>query len=149
MSNFLLFVTGSSDAYAKASVSYIYYWHCFNELVLAMKNRYLAVPAFATIFFLHSCNSGNPAEKKADSTPAADVSTIRGKELFQQRCIACHGLNGNYRNNNAADLTVSKIDSVSIVTTVINGRGAMPMFGHVMPDSDLAQLELYVKSLRK
>jgi hypothetical protein len=25
----------------------------------------------------------------------------------------------------------------------------MPMFDHVMPDSDLAQLELYVKTLRK
>jgi len=89
------------------------------------------------------------AATERNSTASAGVSTARGKELFEQRCINCHGLSGNKRNNNAADLQLTRLDSIGIINTIINGRGAMPMFAHVMPDSDMAQLELYVKSLRK
>jgi mono/diheme cytochrome c family protein len=111
------------------------------------------LPAFC-IFFFCCCSSGN--KKNAMSlpqvtvpNPSADVNTSRGQELFHQRCIACHGLSGERRNNNAADLSLSVLDSISIVNTIINGKGPMPMFDHSMPDSDLAQLELYVKTLRK
>lgn len=101
-----------------------------------------------------ACNNQGQQSNSAQAndtvySSASLVNTTRGKELFQAKCIACHGLGGNYRNNNAADLQISKIDSISIINTIINGKGAMPMFNHVMPDSDLAQLELYVKTLRK
>ncbi len=110
-------------------------------------------------FFLAGCNSDSnstantnyrtPVHNDTTLSPAAAVSSARGQEVFQQRCTACHGPAGNYQNNGAANLQVSKIDSISIVNTIINGKGAMPMFAHVMPDSDLAQLEIYVKTLRK
>jgi len=102
---------------------------------------------------LSNCKSSgtNPSSRQDDTTyaPTAAINTTRGHELFQQRCIACHGLNGKYRNNNAADLQFNKLDSIGIINTIVNGKGAMPMFDHVMPDSDLAQLELYVKTLRR
>ena len=111
------------------------------------------------ILSLFSCGGNNPDHisnyTPGNSADSAHVSvgivmTVRGKALFEQRCIACHGLNGNYRNNNAADLQVSKIDSLSIVNTIRSGKGAMPMFSSgALPDSDVAQLELYVKTLRK
>ena len=104
-----------------------------------------------------SCNSSTPGAASTSAmtttnvvpTPAAIDNSERGRELFQQRCQACHGLSGNYKNNNAANLQLTKLDSLGIVTTIINGRGAMPMFKTVFADSDLAQLELYVKTLRK
>ena len=108
---------------------------------------------------LSSCGNSNPDQisnyttgDSKDSLHVSDgiVKTVRGKELFEQRCIACHGLSGNYRNNNAADLQLSRIDSMSIATTIRNGRGAMPLFSKdALPDYDVAQMELYVKTLRK
>jgi mono/diheme cytochrome c family protein len=116
--------------------------------------RFLTVMSF---LFLSACNnSGNePVSSQngiyADTTyQRQSVSnTRRGQEIFRQRCEKCHGLNGNYRNNNAADLQLSRLDSIGIVTTIINGRGAMPMFDHSIPDSDLSEVEQYVKTLRK
>ena len=127
-----------------------------------MKKTYRITTRLAVLaifaFSISSCGNSNP-DHISNYTPgnnadSANVSngidkTVRGKELFQQRCIACHGLSGNYRNNNAADLSVSRIDSLSIVSTIRNGRGAMPISQAALSDSDIAQVELYVKTLRK
>ena len=77
------------------------------------------------------------------------ISTGRGHDIFQQRCIACHGLAGNARNDNAANLQLSRIDSFSMALTIKNGRNNMPAFKNAMPDSDLSYVIVYVKSLRK
>ena len=99
----------------------------------------------------HSGGSGSYSPQNTDSMkPALMTSDLsRGQEIFQQRCQACHGISGNYRNNNAANLQWNKTDSITIINTIKNGKGAMPMFGTVIPDSDLAQVEMYVKSLRR
>ena len=110
---------------------------------------------FAIMAFI-ACDSHNnrsasaPQNINSDTTHpgAVAVATNRGMELFQQRCQACHGLSGNYRNNNAANLQVSVADSLTIINTIKNGKGAMPMFASIFADSDLAQLALYVKFLR-
>jgi len=87
----------------------------------------------------------------ANSLPKSD----KGREIFQARCNTCHGLGGNsqYQGNSrytkAADLQLSRLDSISIVNTIKNGRQGMPSFGGAIPDSDLAQLVIYVKSLQK
>lgn len=102
-----------------------------------------------------ACNNANspsnPAKIYSDTTykMTNPQNTSRGKELFEAKCIACHGVDGNYKNNNAADLSVTVIDSISIINIIKNGKGAMPMFGSLFPDPDLAQIELYVKTLRK
>ena len=107
---------------------------------------------------LFSCGNSNPDQiptyTATNSTDSSQVSggivqTQRGKELFQLHCIACHGLAGNHKNENAADLQVSIIDSLTIVNAIRNGKTPMPLFGPIFADLDLAQLELYVKTLRK
>ena len=119
-----------------------------------MKN-FRALMIFVFFFLLAACNNANgpanPAKTFSDTAYKAVTlhNTERGRELFQEKCQACHGLNGNYRNNNAADLSVSVLDSISIINTIKTGKGAMPMFDRLFPDSDLAQIELYVKTLRK
>jgi mono/diheme cytochrome c family protein len=107
---------------------------------------------------LYSCNN-NP-DKISNYTPGNEkdtthvsggiVKTSRGEEIFMQRCIACHGQGGDSRKMNAANLQISLIDSSEIARTIRQGRNQMPMFSSdAIPDSDLAQVELYVKTLRK
>jgi len=76
------------------------------------------------------------------------VNTSRGKDLFQQKCMACHGVNGNAQNNKAANLALTRLDSLGIATTVLNGRGTMPPFKDAIADSDLANIIVYVRTLR-
>jgi len=117
----------------------------------------------AIVIGLSACGGGGsnapmytPASTGASANtaaaPAADnnlVNTSRGKELFQQRCMACHGEAGNARNENAANLQMSRLDSPQIVQTIQNGRGVMPGFKDAIADTDIGQLEVYVKSLRR
>ena len=108
---------------------------------------------------LCACNGGGPTvpaytvthNTGADSAanPAKLAATMPGEQIFQQRCAPCHGLGGNARNENAANLQLSRLDSLSITQTIKNGRGVMPTFNGVLNDSDLAHLAVYVKSLRK
>ncbi len=87
----------------------------------------------------------------ADTTRAAGtglVNTTRGKELFQQKCMACHGVNGDARNNNAADLSMTRLDSLGIATTVLNGRNTMPPFKDAISNEDLSSIIVYVRTLR-
>jgi len=106
---------------------------------------------------LYACNGGNssvPAyTTTVDSVKGTDntilAKTEPGKELFQARCQACHGGEGSARNNNAANLQFSRLDSISIVQTIQNGRGTMPPFKDAIADSDIGHLAIYVKSLRQ
>jgi cytochrome c5 len=78
------------------------------------------------------------------------ANTGRGHEIFLQRCSACHGVNGDARNNNAENLQLTRLDSIGIATTIRHGRGTMPMFdSEVLTDADVAQVEMYVRTLRK
>ena len=102
-----------------------------------------------------ACNGAsgpaNPAQIHSDTTYSygSDKSTKRGQEIFAEKCMDCHGQDGDKRKDNAANLKVSRIDSISIVNTIKNGKTPMPMFGRLFSDADMAQLELYVKSLRR
>jgi mono/diheme cytochrome c family protein len=123
-----------------------------HSIIMQKKFCRQACALIFAVLLLSGCSNSTPGNSSG-SVPgppsAAGSVTSRGEEIFQQRCIACHGPNGNYRNNNAADLQLSRLDSIGIVNTIKNGRSPMPMFDGVIPDSDMAQLVHYVESLRR
>lgn len=99
-----------------------------------------------------SDNGGN----KENNTTFQDTSqhqgsyeTLIGENIFKARCIKCHGISGEGVSLHAADLHFSRMDSMDIVNTIHNGKGAMPMFDGSIPDSVMGQLVMYVKNLRK
>ena len=109
----------------------------------------------AVLSFFAACNGANspdnPIQTHRDTAYSygSDKNTTRGQHIFEERCMDCHGQDGDKRKDNAANLKISRIDSISIVNTIKNGKTPMPMFGSLFSDSDMAQLELYVKSLRR
>lgn len=116
--------------------------------------KHLLTPACVLmLFIMGSCNGGESTTNDYTQTVKNGVdtlvSTTRGKEIFEQRCVVCHGEYGNLRNENAANLQMSRIDSASIVMTINNGRGRMPSFSGAINDTDMAHLVAYVRSLRK
>ena len=103
------------------------------------------------IFSLAACNVNNtpPASNVPGTPELAQPAGDRGRVVFQEKCAACHGLNGDAQSNNAANLPHSILDSLSITETIKNGRGTMPMFKDAVADSDIGHLVIYVKGLRK
>jgi mono/diheme cytochrome c family protein len=117
--------------------------------------KYL-VAIFIPMLSLSACTdrgSGVPVYTQTASTgddqSGGVAKTTGGKEIFEQRCVACHGEYGNLRHENAANLQMSRLDSIGIVQTIQNGRNIMPPFKDAIPDSDISKLAVYVKSLRK
>lgn len=131
---------------------------------MSIRCSILVILVYCVIVTLAGCseNSSNKASRytKTDTASAANASggllkTDRGREIFQARCNTCHGISGNseYQGNSlytkAANLQLSKLDSISVANAIKDGREGMPSFGGTIPDSDMAQLVTYVKSLRK
>jgi mono/diheme cytochrome c family protein len=124
----------------------IFIWCCLLSLLSACNENGPGKSSSQT-----STSESDDTQHAADSLPKSD----KGREIFQARCNTCHGISGNsqYQGNSrytkAADLQLSKLDSISIANTIKNGREGMPSFGGAIPDTDLAQLIIYVKSLQK
>lgn len=117
---------------------------------------YLFAVCFAIALFASCSERGGSTTpvftnttKTGDQQSGGLVKTTEGKEIFEQRCVACHGEFGNLRHENAANLQLSRLDSIGIVQTIQNGRNVMPPFKDAIPDTDIAKLEVYVKSLRR
>jgi len=111
------------------------------------------LPGLIIIYSLAACN--NSSTPPATNAPGANVTqpaisaADRGRVLYQEKCAACHGLNGDAQSNSAANLPHSVLDSLAITQTIKDGRGTMPMFKDAIADSDIAHLAVYVKGMRK
>ncbi len=77
----------------------------------------------------------------------------KGKELFAQNCVACHGDNGEGNPEMGAPRLSDNIwlyggDKASIIATVANSRaGVMPTWEGRLSDRTVRQLAVYVHSL--
>ena len=74
------------------------------------------------------------AAAAAPNPPLAAVATLlaeanleRGKQLYTQACVVCHGEDGKSGHGAAPSLAAVK-DFEMVMTTVSNGRNAMPSF---------------------
>ena len=89
--------------------------------------------------------SGLPHEPKADLT--------RGKKVFAENCVACHGDNGKgNRELGALNLTdgiwLYGSSKTQIVESLWNGRGGtMPAWSPRLDDTTIKALTVYVHTL--
>lgn len=93
-------------------------------------------------FFLVSCNDS----KKVDVSQFKPK--LDGKEIFSQRCVACHGSNGKLGFSGAKDLTVSKFTVPQIINQVTNGKGAMTPFKNILTTDEIMEVANYCKTLQ-
>ena len=89
----------------------------------------------------------------SDATAASPEAVARGKEVFVQNCVACHGDDAKgKRDMGAPDLTDASWiyggDRQSIHTTIYAGRqGQMPSWEQRLSTTQRKILTLYVLSL--
>lgn len=116
-------------------------------------------------------DSGSAASQPSPAAPAPDTtpSTMTaaslpkeptlelGQKIFQQRCVLCHGPEGRGdgiaskglkpppRNFHDAAYMHSKTDD-ELLTSVRNGKSAMPPWGKVLSDVELRSALMYVRT---
>jgi cytochrome c6 len=84
------------------------------------------------------------------ATPAAAADITKGGTLYATHCAACHGANGapvmpgapNFRRMD----TLMRPD-MQLLTSIRNGKGAMPGYFGVLRDREILDVVAYLRTL--
>ena len=105
--------------------------------------------------------SGAPVSRTATATPPAggaaprvdaagprlaDANLVRGKQLYEQACVVCHGADGKGGHGVGAPL-VSLTDLAATIRTVSSGRNTMPPFSATFTPEQVRDVSAYVVSV--
>jgi mono/diheme cytochrome c family protein len=93
------------------------------------------------------------------SAPAAEWATIDAPALFAQACAKCHAADGTgglpmvANGPRPADLTAAEWQrsrsGAELITTIRDGRGAMPPFQDVLNTEQITALASHVRTLKR
>ncbi len=101
-----------------------------------------------TIFFFTGLFLSCQIDKKEDNTLKTNSTSLSGKNIFAERCIACHGSDGTMGFGGAKDLTKSLLSEEEIILQVTNGKGAMAPYKNILSSEEINQVSKYVLSFR-
>jgi len=111
---------------------------------------------FALDGTLPPVNSGAPVSRLAaaaapPAAPAAAAATVRladadltrGKQIYEQACVVCHGADGKSGHGVGAPLNSLK-DLAAAIRTVSTGRNSMPPFSATLTPEQVRDVSAYV-----
>ncbi|MEO6722541.1 MAG: cytochrome c [Ferruginibacter sp.] len=71
-----------------------------------------------------------------------------GKELFESKCVNCHGTDGTKGRWGAKNLSTSRLSDEALFKVISEGRGFMPKWGKKLAPPQIDALIAYIKTLR-
>lgn len=98
-------------------------------------NQMLLVSIIATFF---ACGNVNSQSSDAES----------GKQLYKTYCMACHGVDGKLKLNEAPDLTFSTMTLEERIENITKGGSMMPAFGEVITEEQIRAVAVYLDELK-
>ncbi|SMB95321.1 cytochrome c class I [Hymenobacter roseosalivarius DSM 11622] len=129
------------------------------KLSAAYLGRQLALGGF--FLSVAACQSADPVQSAPTAlpepdpaAPAAILGTLEtdalaaGEAIFTQRCVVCHGPDGQLGNNGARNLTKSNLNINGRVYIVTKGMGKMPAFKDQLTEQEIEQVAAYSLTLR-
>ena len=87
------------------------------------------------VFFIFSCVNENSNNNE-------------GKQIYENKCVTCHGLKGNAQASGASDLTVSELSKEKLIEVIKNGRNSMRPYKEELSESQIDSVAKYVIELR-
>lgn len=85
------------------------------------------------------------------ASPAAAANLLRGQQLYQMHCAACHGIRGEGIISEAPKFQrgerLDKPDML-LMQSVRSGKNIMPPFFGLLKDQDILEVLLYIRTLR-
>jgi len=92
-------------------------------------------------------SSAKPAAKK--DAAASSASNKKGKLIFKQYCIVCHGADGKLGVSGAKDLSASTLSKEERILQVTNGKGLMTPYKDILSAEQIASVVDYLEELRQ
>lgn len=105
------------------------------------KNKVLAAGSFFLLVVAYML------AYKAKETKAGEVIVaVNGKEIFEQKCVLCHGNDGKLGASGAKDLTATQVDHTGILTLLNEGKNAMPSFKGTLSVEQMEAVTNYIET---
>ena len=91
-----------------------------------------------------SASSTQP-EEKATST----ASNRKGRLVYKQYCVICHGADGKLGISNATDLSASTATLEERIEQITNGKGLMTPYKDILSEDQIQSVAEYLVELRQ
>lgn len=113
----------------------------------------------AVSFLLIACGQGETPKREEPPVSTPPVAKLEGQELFEQKCVQCHGVSGKgdgqaaaALNPKPANLISTKVQAKSdaeLVRLVSEGKPgtAMMRWETVLEDKEILDLVKYIREL--
>jgi mono/diheme cytochrome c family protein len=72
-----------------------------------------------------------------------------GKEVFERKCITCHGKDGTKGFLGAKNLQRSTLSDAEMMTMITKGKRIMPSWEKKLTAQQISDVASYIKTLRK
>lgn len=100
--------------------------------------------------FVGACGSEEPTnERKRRPKPKKKVVTDLGEKLFKNKCVICHGINGDLQFNGAKNIQESLLTLEDRINLIDNGKGLMTPFKGILSDEEMKAVAEYSMKLTK
>ena len=103
-----------------------------------------------------SSSKANPTLKSAeskddskDSAATASSGNRKGKLVYKQYCVICHGSDGTLGVSDATDLSTSTATLEDRIEQITNGKGLMTPYKDILSEDQIKSVAEYVEELRK
>jgi len=101
-----------------------------------------------------SASSKIGAKKEASasnggSSAKSSSSNRKGKLVYKQYCVICHGGDGTLAVSNATDLSTSTISLEDRIDQITNGKGLMTPYKDILSKEQISAVAEYIEELRK
>lgn len=115
------------------------------------KNKALAFLSVALLigaYGLAEMSKKSKAGKKIE-TSAVEDPMEKGKLIYSNTCVTCHGTDGKLGLSGAKDLSASPLTAEQQKEQIKNGKNSMPAYGNMYSEEEIDALVLYVGTLKQ
>jgi len=98
-----------------------------------------------------SAKSGAPGVAQASGSSAKSPSSTnrKGKLIYKQYCVICHGADGTLGVSDATDLSKSNVSMEERIDQITNGKGLMTPYKDILSEEQIKAVADYLDELKK
>lgn len=112
--------------------------------IIGFKKQNKILAALSLLMITGSYGLAEVQKKKREKGETVAVNNVNGKEIYDAKCVLCHGSDGKAGLSGASDLSVTQLTTDSIKLIIQNGRRTMVKVD--ITDEQATAVAAYVES---
>jgi len=94
-------------------------------------------------------NNAKSKSTTSSNKTASNTGNRKGKLVYKQYCVICHGADGKLAVSGATDLSTSTVTIEERINQITNGKGLMTPYKDILSKEQIQTVAEYIGELRK